>query len=293
MSDSRTGARSLRATSWSRTSPLRCPSVSFTSLNRSRSISMTQTAAAGAARRSKGLIDAVVEERPVRKAGERVVQRLVLDLAHPLLELRPALGERLLRDVAGRHVDHVALRVERVAGLVPHADGDVVDPHDPAVLRDQPVLPVEHVAGHVGVGELAEDVIAVVGVEHLAEEVRVGHPLLGRVSGELLDLRADVEGALGVEALDVRHQRELLDHALIPGLRLGERVLGHAAVGHVLAHAHDARRGAVGVRSGWSPRPFATGPRRSEGRSGTRTRISCPAPPPRRSPARKDSRSSG
>ena len=117
----------------------------------------------------------------------------------------------------------------------------------PAVARDHPVLAVEHVAGAVHLGELAEDVVAVVGMEHLAEEVRVGHPLLGRVAGELLDLRADVEGALGVEALDVGDERELLDHALVPGARLGQRLLGDAAVGHVLAHADDARRRAVGV----------------------------------------------
>ena len=94
---------------------------------------MTQTAAAGAARRAERLLDAVVEQRPVREAGERVVQRLVLDLAHPLLELCPALGERLLGDVAGRDVDHVALRVERSPGVVADADGDVVHPDDAAV----------------------------------------------------------------------------------------------------------------------------------------------------------------
>ena len=175
------------------------------------------------------------------------MQRLVLDVSHPLLELCPALGEGLLCGMAGRDVDHVALRVERIPGLVAHPDGDVVHPHDPAVARDHPVLPVEHVAGAVHLRELAEDVVAVVGMEHLAEEVRVGHPLLGRVAGELLDLRADVEGALGVEALDVGDERELFDHALVPGACLGQRLLGDAAIGHVLAHADDAPRRAVGV----------------------------------------------
>ena len=223
---------------------------------------MTQTRAAGAARRPERLLDAVVEQRPVREAGERVVQRLVLDLAHPLLELCPALGERLLCDMAGRDVDHVALRVERSSrprrGRGRRRRATHTIRPSLAITRYSPsnMSPVR-----VHLGELAEDVVAVVGMQHLAEEVRVGHPLLGRVAGELLDLRADVEGALGVEALDVRDERELLDHALVPGARLGQRLLGDAAVGHVLAHADDAPRRAVGVvqdrRDGRAPAHLA------------------------------------
>ena len=118
--------------------------------------------------------------------------------------------------------------------------------------------PSKHVAGHMHVRELAQDVIAVVAVEHLAEEVRVGHPLLGGVAGELLDPRADVEGALGVEALDIGDKRQLLDHALIPG-PAPRRACPPPRGGR--SHPGPRPRCATGCRrrpAGWSRRPSAT-----------------------------------
>ena len=70
------------ATSWRSRSPWWCPSVSLTSLNRLRSISITPTLHPPAAALAERVVGAGDEEVAVGETGERVVQRLVLLLRH-------------------------------------------------------------------------------------------------------------------------------------------------------------------------------------------------------------------
>ena len=65
------------------------PRLSFTTLNRSRSMNSTRVDRVGAGGAGVGLLQPVDEQRPVRQAGEPVVERLVGEL---LLE-RLALGD--------------------------------------------------------------------------------------------------------------------------------------------------------------------------------------------------------
>ena len=73
-------SRSLPPISWSRRSPLWCPSVSLTSLKRSRSRIISATPLPSRARRQDRLLRAVVEEAAIRQVGQRVVEREVLVL---------------------------------------------------------------------------------------------------------------------------------------------------------------------------------------------------------------------
>ena len=58
-------------------------------------------------------------------------------------------------------------------------------------------------------------------MQHLHEEVRVGDPLVDRVSEQRLHLRAGVDVGRGVvQLVDVDDERELLDQALVVGLEI-------------------------------------------------------------------------
>jgi len=82
-------------------------------------------------------------------------------LEQPLLALLQGfLAVLLLADV-----DHVALRVQRLADLVADDDGRVVDPDDVAVASDQAVLAIERIAAGVHRGEAREHARPILGVQ--------------------------------------------------------------------------------------------------------------------------------
>jgi hypothetical protein len=128
-------------------------------------------------------------------------------------------GQSLLRLLAGADVEQIPLREELSALGVLHHEALVLHPHRPAVARDQPVLGLEQLARAVAVLNEGEDALAVVRVEQLGEELRIGEPFVDGVAEQRLHLRAGVErrGA-GGERIDVRHERQLLHER--PVLRL-------------------------------------------------------------------------
>ena len=154
MSGGRTADSSRRATAISSWSPTWWPSESLTSLKRSRS--RNRTAAAARRRRALGaadrLVEAVEEQHAVRQAGERVVQRVVLEALLGLL----AVGD----------VGLAADDARRAAGGVAHRHPAREHPAVRAVAVLDPVLVLEVVAGagEVGVERLRERG-AVVGVD--------------------------------------------------------------------------------------------------------------------------------
>ena len=75
-SPGRTADRSRWPTSTSSPSPTECPSVSLTVLKSSRSIS---SAVSGPGRRQRPPLERLVEQRPVRQPGQRVVGRLLAE----------------------------------------------------------------------------------------------------------------------------------------------------------------------------------------------------------------------
>ena len=169
------------------------------------------------------VLELLLEERPVRKAGQRVVQR--------------QLPELLLRLALRGDVEQVALQVERPVVVVTDDDAFVADPHDAAVLRDQAILDAQRIVRGMGVGVRREHTIAIVRVQRAHEEIRVGKPLVGRVAEQRLDLTAgeDVR-ALRVERVDVDDQGQLLDERAVAP----HDVVVCLGVGHGGAHVGAA-----------------------------------------------------
>ena len=101
--------------------------------------------------------------------------------------LRAGLGELALGDV-----DHHALGVQRAAGDVAHDRVALPHPLDGAVGRDQAVLAVELDLVLERAHLLHQHELAVVGVQALGPQLRLGDPALGGESEQRLDLRRDV-----------------------------------------------------------------------------------------------------
>jgi hypothetical protein len=142
--------------------------------------------------------------------GER---QLLHQLAIPPLSF----AERLLERLALRNVDEVAVAVSRL--VLPVRDGTrlIQEPANLSVARDHPVLGAERLARLLRPALLRKHPVVIVGMDDLAEEIRVGCPLRGRVAKDRLQLRAHVEvGARLVRPVDVDRQRALLDKGLQP-----------------------------------------------------------------------------
>ena len=155
----------------------------------------------------------VGEERAVREAGERIVERLVAKL---VLGLAPV-GD----------VEEVALPGDLVAVGVPGHHRPVPEPDRAPVLRDQPVLDRQRRAQSMRLGMREQHPVAVVRMERLDEERRIRRPLVHRVPEQRLHLGARVEvRALVIECVDVRDQRQMLDERAVPPLGLEQIVLG-------------------------------------------------------------------
>ena len=152
----------------------------------------------------------------------RVVRPVRVDVRHDrrLFDERPVALLRLLEPFErGRAVDrlvHHALPVQGSAVLVADQHGLVVDPDDPAVLREHPVV------GAVGRAGGDDGLVGgphrryVVGVEALDPPGGVGQPLLDRVAQDAFDAGADVQERSGpldprVRVLEVDHAGEVAE----------------------------------------------------------------------------------
>ena len=99
-----------------------------------------------------------------------------------------------------------------------------MQPDDPTVLGQHPVLHLERLASLEGSGRFADDLVSIIGVQRVDPEPRVRHPFLRPEAEDLLDLRAHellddlVEAAL--DAPDVDDRGDLLDEGPEPRLEL-------------------------------------------------------------------------
>ena len=116
-----------------------------------------------------------------------------------------------------------------------------MDPDDASVTGDDAVLALERFPALVHRRKAGENAVAIFGMQDAREEVGVGHPLLRRVPDQVGDLRADVDGALRVQLLDVAGQGELLDQSAVAPLGLAQPLLRLLALRDVPADADDAR----------------------------------------------------
>ena len=130
--------------------------------------------------------------------------------------LQPRAGLALLGDV-----DEEALHVLSGTGLVANDDGLVVHPDRAPVGMDEPVLPRPAlVAALEDLGMVREHLLAVVGMDDRLEEILL-EPALGRIAEHRLDGGVDVDRLRALVGLiDVERQRQLLDQAPVPDLRL-------------------------------------------------------------------------
>ena len=207
------------------------PKRSFTVLKSSMSRIRSATPGPPGARALDRLLDPLLEQRPVRKAGEGIVERLVT--------------QALLRLALLRDVEQVPLERDGDAGRPEDRPGLVVDPDDAPVPCDQPVLEGEPVA-FVRATMRVEDGLAVLRVEDPHEELAITLPLVERVSEHRLDLRAGVDvRALVVDRVDVDDERQLLDERPETLLRRADPLLARPEDGVracVTAAPPDARR---------------------------------------------------
>ena len=164
------------------------------------------------------MFDAVPEEPTIREAGDRVVERLVLEL---LLE------ELALADVASVHDDPAHVRIERQVGP------EALDVEPPAVA----VAPAELdqlgrvvlLAGEFG--EQGHDAGHVVGMDEVFDEPRA-EELLDLIAHDALDRRALIADR-GVREDHSDHVRGVLHQRREPRLALAEvRILGEERALH-------------------------------------------------------------
>ncbi len=169
-----------------------------------------------------------------------LVRFLQLDRAGEIAELELVVrqAQLFLRQLLGRDVNHEPLPREGVRPLIADERGLVVDPHDPAVGGDHPVvarprlacLAMSVVGGQLG--------LAVVRVEQLDPDVGLVEPLLPRVPEQLLDARVRIDRApLVVGSHLVDDGGDPLDERAVAGVGDREVLLGLHACADV---DHDA-----------------------------------------------------
>ena len=178
------------------------------------------------ARRARdGVLQHLFEQHAVRETGQLVVVREERDLL---------LGPLALRDVE----DH-ALDEPRVAVAVVDRECVLDHPADGSVGRDHPVLVDQWHVAAAGLLVLGPGLIEILVVDVRGPRSRVVQPLLGSDPEELLDLRADVDGALVlVERIEIDDRRDLLDERLVLGFRLEARLTVRLELRDV-AERHD------------------------------------------------------
>ena len=148
-------------------------------------------------------VEQLLEHRPRGQAGELVVIGQERDLLVGVLHLRD--------------IDHHAERERGDAAVVADHPRLVADPDDPPVLAVHPVVQREGLARLVVTLVLGRGSSAIVRMEDPQPQVRIAHPLVGRVAEQSLDLRAHVQrGRRVVERVDVRHGGDVLDDRPVP-----------------------------------------------------------------------------
>ncbi len=121
-------------------------------------------------------------------------------------------------------------------------------PDDIAVRTHQSVFDVERVARAVGPEGFREDPLAVLGVQDVHPQLRVGEALLRRVSGEPLVLGTDVQRrAVLVDRVHVDDDRHLFHQGAVPLLGLAYSRLRFLVLGDVEDDALPAQRLAPSV----------------------------------------------
>ena len=141
-------------------------------------------------------------------------------------------------------VDEQRLRVEGLPFGAANGRHLLAHPHDSAAARQKPVFRrPRRCPGRLPLRS-GEHLVLVVGVQELAEELRIVLPLGGRVAEQLFDLRADVrDRAPIVRRRDQGHERESLHEGAVPALGL---VHPFGCVGDDCARGDDSA--AVGDR---------------------------------------------
>src|SRR5437016_9811220 len=168
------------ATTRSRSSPARCPRESLMSLNRSRSTIMTANSCACPLRLGDGLGNAVVEQQPVRKPGERIVGGQMPQLAVGRLEPLGAVGDDQLEalDVALERTGVLPLAAERARALQDLDRLEGLLDHDELVGVPEPREELQPVV--VGVGGADDDLYVRIDLPQVLDGLQPiparGHP---------------------------------------------------------------------------------------------------------------------
>ena len=197
-----------------------------------------------------------VAEHPlgaVVPAREAQVERTAHDRIVRGLDDRGQASACLLGGASLGDVQDEALNPQRRPLVVADEDRLVQHPHGPSVRGEVAVLGAQRLTGFTQVLRLGEDALEVVRVHGVREQVRILHPLLGRVPEQLLDLWADVEVADRLlDGADVRDERKVLDERPVAQLGLAYGRLGAAALGQLVLgggvkpRAFERERGEVG-----------------------------------------------
>ena len=185
-------------------------------------------ARAGPAGPGQDELQVLVEHRPVREAGQRIVVGQV--------------GEPILGALALGDVEQEPLPEERRAVGSADRHGAVEQPHGPAVAGDQTVLLLEHRPLVAALRRERADPLAIVLVQDGREEgAAVLHPVVGRVAQHQLDVRADVRHP-ALERVHIRADGHVLDELAVAPLGRPQLLLGALALGDVARQARVEER---------------------------------------------------
>ncbi len=197
-------------------------------------------------------------QRCAQVVGDRLQERVLHLVEGPQALRRLAFdGQRafelLLGLLALGDVEEEALPVGGLAGEM-HEDGLVLDPDDPAVLRDHPVLEGEALVRvlPVALRVRREDALPIVGVRDLPPQRGIGDHLVQRVAEHVGVAGRDVgrpgDGrVLRIDLLRVEDGLVLFDDRAELELRLPQLLLGLLALGDV---EHEPLPEALAVRLG-------------------------------------------
>ena len=159
-------------------------------------------------------------------------------LVDPSFEVFLMEEQHLLRVVLRRDIDHDPVPGGGPTVATPDQDRAIVDPHDPAVARDQAILEVPRLPRLAVSVVLSEDDLAVVGVKELDPDIGLIEPLRSGIAEHLLHVWAHIEGAAFVVGVHlVHHRRHPFDQRSVSGLRLANLFPGALLRGEVLDHA--------------------------------------------------------
>ena len=146
-------------------------------------------------------------------------------------------GQRSLRKFPLRDVREYALPAGTPI-LTFDLIGEIVDPHGPSILRRQAILHVEGVARGVRAVGLSDHPVAIVGMKHPDPELGIREPLLRRVTGQALVLRADVDGARdGIDGVDVDGGGQSFHQIAVSIVGQAEPLLTLHPLGGIYRHA--------------------------------------------------------